>query len=208
MNIVDLTHTFDSDMPAYPGDPKSTLVQATTIEKDGYTDHKLSTLMHVGTHMDAPLHMIPNGRRMDDMPLSQCFGPGVLIDAREKKTVDADLLHGITIPKNAFVLVYTGYEEKWKTDDFFVGHPPITEAFAQKMVEANVHGVGMDMIGPDEPPYPTHKILLGNGIFIIENLTNLDKLLGKSFDVMAIPMKLHTDAAPVRVIATLQGESS
>ena len=69
------------------------------------------------------------------------------------------------------------------------------------MVELGVHAVGMDTLGPDEPPFPTHKILLGNGILIIENLTNLDKLIGKQFDVIALPVKLATDAASVRVIA-------
>lgn len=203
MKIIDLTHAFTADMPAYPGDPKSELLQATSIAKDGYTDHKLTTLMHVGTHMDAPLHMIPNGKTMDEIEPDKFFGPGILIDARGQSSVNADLLTNVSIPADSFVLVYTGYEDKWKTDAYFVDHPPITESFAKRLVELKVHGVGMDMIGPDEPPFPTHKILLGHEILIIENMTNLKQLLEKSFDIIALPAKFATDAAPVRVIATL-----
>lgn len=49
-------------MPVYPGDPKPTLEQVAFIAKDTFNDHKLTTVMHVGTHIDAPLHMIANGK--------------------------------------------------------------------------------------------------------------------------------------------------
>lgn len=52
--------------------------------------------------------------------------------------------------------------------------------------------------------YPIHKILLTKEVLIIENLTNLKSLVGvQSFDVFAFPMKLHAEAAPVRVVARI-----
>jgi kynurenine formamidase len=74
------------------------------------------------------------------------------------------------------------------------------------MVKLEVKIVGMDMLGPDyDKPWATHKVLLGNDILILENLTNLDQLLNiEHFDVIALPAKLHSDAAPVRVVAIIK----
>lgn len=206
MRTIDLTHEFTPDMPSYPGDPKAELTQVATITKDTFTDHKVTTTMHVGTHMDAPLHMIEGGAYMSQIPLEQCFGPGVLVDARGTSAIDVDSLTGITVPEHAIVLVWTGYSAKYRTPDYFSGYPAMTEGFAHEMVKRKVKIVGMDILGPDhDTPWPAHKILLGNGTLIIENLTNLDQLVGvKTFEIIALPAKFQTDAAPVRVVATVK----
>ena len=193
-------------MPVYPGDPKSTLEQVAHIEKDTYNDHKITTVMHVGTHMDAPLHMIENGKRMDEISPERFFGRGVLIDVREKMDIDITVLEGIEIEKGSVVLLYTGFGSKYRTDDYFKDYPELKEDFANKMVELEVKMVGMDMLGPDyDKPWLTHKILLGKDITILENLTNLNQLLNvEEFEVIALPAKLQADAAPVRVIAKIQ----
>lgn len=205
MKFIDLTHTFTSDMPVYPGDPKATLEQAAFIDKDSYNDHRLTTVMHVGTHMDAPLHMIANGKKMDEIYPERFFGKGVLLDVRGKMEIDSSVLQGREIQEGSIVLLYTGFGSKYRTDAYFKDYPQLTEDFAKKMVGMRVKMVGMDMLGPDyDKPWTTHKILLGSDITILENLTNLDQLLTvKSFEVIALPMKLQADAAPVRVVARI-----
>ena len=203
MKYIDLTHTFVDNMPVFPGDPATTLKQITSISKEGYTDHQLTTVMHVGTHMDAPLHMIAGGKYMSEISIDHFVGPGLLVDARNKKIVDGDLLHGLTIPRGGIVLVLTGMDKKYKTPAYDTGHPSFTESFARAMVAAGVKILGMDVINPDtQESYPVHKILLSKEVLIIENCTNLESLVGvKSFEVFAFPMKLHAEAAPVRVVA-------
>lgn len=205
MKIIDLTHTFTSDMPVYPGDPKATLDQTAFIDKDTYNDHKLVTQMHVGTHMDAPLHMVAGGKRIDELDVERFMGKGVVIDVREKQKIDASVVSQ-DIQSGSVVLLYTGFGEKYRTEEYFKNYPELTEDFANKMVELRVKMVGMDMLGPDlDVPWTTHKILLGNNILILENLTNLDQLLQeKDFEVIALPAKLQSDAAPVRVIAKIE----
>ncbi len=205
MKIIDLTHTFDSDMPVYPGDPKSTLEQVAHIEKDTFNDHKITTVMHVGTHMDAPFHMIVSGKKVDEINPDRFFGKGVLIDVRGKKDIDVSALKGIKVKKNSIVLLYTGFGKKYRSTNYYKDYPELKEDFARKMVELGVKIVGMDMLGPDyDKPWITHKILLGNDIVILENLTNLDQLLNiATFQIIALPAKLKSDAAPVRVVAVL-----
>jgi kynurenine formamidase len=206
MKYIDLTHTFTSDMPVYPGDPKATLEQVAHIEKDTFNDHKITSVMHVGTHMDAPLHMIEGGKKMDEINPERFFGKGVLIDVRGKMKIDVSILGGVKIEKGAIVLLFTGFGSKYRTDDYFKDYPELSEDFANRMVELGVKSVGMDMLGPDyDKPWLTHKILLGNDITILENLTNLDQLLNAGeFEVIALPAKFQADAAPVRVIARLK----
>lgn len=203
MKIIDLTHTFDNGMPSYPGDPKSILEQVAHIEKDTYNDHKVTTVMHVGTHMDAPFHMIANGKKMDEIEPNRFIGPGVVLDVRGKQKIDVSVLEGIAVEQGSIVLVYTGFGTKFRDKSYFEGYPEFTEDFAKKLVELKVKIVGMDMLGPDyDKPWPAHKILLGKEILIIENLTNLDQLLNVgNFEVIALPAKFKADAATVRVIA-------
>jgi kynurenine formamidase len=205
MKIIDLTHTFDADMPVYPGDPKSSLKQVARIEKDTYNDFKLETVMHVGTHMDAPFHMIEEGKKLDEINPEKFFGRGVLIDVRGKEKIDQAVLTDQSI-EEAVVLLYTDRGSLYREADYYKKVPYLTEGFARAMVDAKVKIVGMDMLGPDlDTPWPTHKILLGSEILLLENLTNLDQLLRvKNFDVVALPPKFKTDAAPVRVVALVK----
>jgi kynurenine formamidase len=204
MKFVDLTHTFTNDMPVFPGDPKATLKQTIFIEKDGNNDHTLKTAMHVGTHMDAPLHMLAHGKRIDELSLEHFFGQGVLIDVRKKKKIDVDCLKGVTLKKNSCVLLFTGWSDKFGTDTYFKDYPEITESFAKKLIELKVKMVGLDCPSPEQkPPWTIHKTFLANDILILENLTNLKQLLGKNFEVIALPAKLQADAAPVRVVALM-----
>ena len=78
MKYIDLTHTFDADMPVYPGDPLPELVQIADLHKEGYTDYQIKTGMHVGTHMDAPLHMLDGGKRLSDIAVEKFLGKGCL----------------------------------------------------------------------------------------------------------------------------------
>lgn len=204
MKYIDLTHTLVDNMPVYPGDPAMSLKKIATIAKNGFTDHLLTTAMHVGTHMDAPLHMIEGGAYMSDLPLESFVGSGVCIDVRGKDKIEGDVIPK-NIPAGAIVLLCTGMSKKYGTDAYNTDYPKISEAFAQKVVTKDVKILGIDMLNPDtSESYPIHKILLAKPVLIIENLTNLEILVGvKKFDVFAFPMKLHAEGAPVRVVARI-----
>ncbi|OGE88383.1 MAG: hypothetical protein A3J07_01140 [Candidatus Doudnabacteria bacterium RIFCSPLOWO2_02_FULL_49_13] len=198
---IDLTQTFGPVMPVYPGDPAPELKQITTIEKDGFTDHQLNTAMHVGTHMDAPWHMIAGGKRISEISPEKFFGRGILIDVRGRDQIGPELLAGAQA--GDMVLVLTGFGAKFHKADYYDTYPELTVEFAQKAAELQVNLIGLDTPSPDRTPFAVHKILLGAGILIVENLTNLEQLLNQKFEVVALPAKLETDAAPTRVIAML-----
>ncbi len=202
MPYIDLTRTFGPDMPVYPGDPEPKLERIAEIAAQGYTDHHLDSGLHVGTHVDAPLHMVAGGKLLSDIPVERFFGRGVLLDGRGKSVLDADLLAGVSLQSGDIVLVHTGWDGYWGEKNYFSEYPHLTKALAQKLVDAKVHLVGLDTPSPDYKPYPIHKLLLGHDVLIVENLMGLGQLVGvPKFDVIALPAKLHADAAPVRVLA-------
>jgi len=190
-------------MPSYPGDPEPELLQTAFAAKDGYNDFRVKTGMHVGTHMDAPLHMLKNGKRLSEYLPEYFFRACTLIDARSKK-IDASLLKSATVEKGSAVLVMTGWYETFGTSKYFESYPEVTRSFAEKIISLGVKIIGTDTPSPDRAPFSVHKLLLGNDVLIIENLTNLNALpKDAQFDLVALPAKFDTEAAPARVVAVL-----
>jgi kynurenine formamidase len=202
MQFIDLTHTFADPMPAFPGDPPAKLVPHHTTE--GCPLYQVNTGMHVGTHMDAPLHMLPEGVSISKLPLQKFLGRGLLIDARGSAAIDVDLLTGVNLQRGDIVLVLTGSSSRFHEPIYYEQYPEVSDAFAAALVNAGVSILGLDTPSPDRSPYLIHRTLLRAGVLIVENLTNLEALLNvNSFEVIALPTKFQAEAAPVRVIARI-----
>lgn len=189
--------------PVYPGDPATKIESAGVFDKDGYNDHYVSIGTHVGTHIDAPLHMIADGKTIDQFPLGKFVGRGVYVKV-DNKTFDLEKLKNIDIREGDVVLFHTGMSDFYGQREYFDQSPEIPEEIAKYLVGKKISMVGMDMCSPDQPPFNTHKILLGGDILIIENLTNLSELEGKEFKIYALPLKLQIDASPSRVTAIIE----
>lgn len=204
MRFIDLSHTFDDNMPVYPGDSAAELKQTAIISEHGHNSFCLHSGMHAGTHMDAPLHMIPDGAYLSDIPVTQFFGRGVLIDARGQQEITESLLDGVLLERGDIVLILTGWYKYFRKPDYYKDFPQVSPAFAERLVEIGVAIVGLDTPAPDRWPFPVHKILLSQNVLLIENVNNLEELLHiKNFTVFAVPAKYHCEAAHVRVVAQL-----
>jgi len=203
MKIIDLTHTFTETMPVFPGDELPRLKE--NIDSENNIVHfDIQTGMHIGTHMDGPLHMIPGGRKLSEISVDRFVANGHVIDARGQKEIGVDLLEGKEIAEGDCVLIYTGFDQKFREPVFYTDHPDLTEGFAQKLVDLKIKFVGMDAPSPDKAPYKIHRILLKEEILIIEGMNNLSQLLFEDkFEVVALPAKFEAEAAPVRVIAKI-----
>lgn len=204
MEIVDLSVAVNENTPAYPGDPKTVIKPAGVFDKDGYNDHLVSIGTHMGTHIDAPLHMVAEGKALDHIPIEQFVGRGCYISV--ESGFDLEAVRQADIREGDIVLFHTGIISRYHEPDYYKNYPEIPAEIAKYLVEKKVKMVGMDMSGPDHPPHKIHKIFLSAGVLIIENLTNLDKLAGKEFSVYALPIKLDLDGAPARVIAQIINE--
>jgi kynurenine formamidase len=202
MKLIDLTHTIRRNIAVFPGDDPIQLEQIRTLESDGFNNFRLSTGMHVGTHIDGPMHMTSDTRMIADLPLEMFTGKGVLIDVRGERKVEMRETFLTLIQPGDIVLFYSGLDLKFGEQDYFTTYPDITEELACFLAEQHVKIVGLDWVSPDHDPYAIHAILFKSNVLIIENLTNLGQLLNETdFEVFAFPLKIEADSSIVRVVA-------
>ena len=202
MKLIDLSHTFRANMPAYPTDEAPAITQTSFMEKEGYVCYRVETGMHAGTHMDSPMHFFPDGQKICDISLDLLFGRGHLIDARGKTEINSSFLENQSIEEGDIVLIFTGFDKHFGEEKYYKNYPTLTKDCAEKIIELGVKMIGSDTPSPDYPPFDAHKILLSKGVLILENLTNLETLLGiRDFEIIALPPKFETEAAPARIVA-------
>ncbi len=201
--LYDLTQTLNENIPVYPGDPKVKVEQAGVIAKDGFCDHLLTMGTHNGTHMDAPMHMIDGGKGLKDYPVERFVVPAVCIDVRGG--FDAAKVAGQIPEAGIGVLFYSGASDYFSEEKYWHEYLVPDEATIKVLIDKKVSIVGVDTGSFDiAEDFPVHKALLAADILLIENLTNLAPLAGKSFELCALPIKLEQDGAPARVIAKLE----
>ena len=215
--IIDLTHTLSSEIPGWDLGCKFEL--ETTVDYKDCTPpnlfrvQKINMLAQMGTHMDAPLHVIPGGTSIDHIPVDQVAGEGVILDVHKagpEPITARDLEKGnLRVQEGDLVFLWTGWGDKFSTPEYDP-HPYLSEEAAGYLVEKKVKVVGLDVLTPDLPaPFRkedyrgvVHETLLGNGVLIIENLGHLDEVAGKRLWICAAPMKVRDgDAGFVRVLA-------
>ena len=200
--LIDLSVDLNEKTPVYPGDPETKIKPAGTLGTSGYQDHYVCVGTHVGTHIDAPSHMITGGKNLNEFPIEKFSGRGVYIG------VDGDFnleeIKKIDIQEGDIVLFHTGMSAKYHEPVYFGEYPAMSEEIAKWLVEKKAKIVGVDTCSVDNvESFPIHKILLDAEILIIENLTNLSELATKHFEIFAFPIKLNIDGAPVRVVAKI-----
>lgn len=201
MSLIDLSRPLSEQTPVYPGDPAVKIDSAGVMNSDGYTDHLLYIGTHVGTHIDAPAHMIDGGKTLDQYPPEKFVSRGRYIDATQG--FELATVEQADIAKGDIVLFHTGMADQYGRDSYFEQYPSIPEEIVHYLVAQEVAIVGMDTCSPDHEPFNIHKLLLGSDVLIIENLTNLGRLANQEFGIMALPLPISLDGAPVRVFADI-----
>ncbi len=206
--ITDLSHLVEDKMPTFPGDPIPRIQTVATVKEQGYQEKQLTVSTHTGTHIDAPAHIFEHLPELDAVSLEHFIGQGQVLDVSrvEQRCLEADLLNAVQVADTIdFILFYSGWDKKWAEAGYFLDFPYLSSQLAEKLVRLKIKGVGLDFCSVDrldDRKLSAHKILLKNGVIIIENLTNLHKLIGKTFTLVALPLKIaHADGAPARVIA-------
>lgn len=201
MHIIDLSMPIDERTPVFPGDKAPEIRQAATIQKDGVNQLRITINTHFSTHIDAPFHMLETGKKLTDSPIETFVGEAIVIDARNQKNIEPSL---DAVRANDIVFFCTNHTKKAYDQIFFHNNPVITKKTATELVKKKIKMVGIDSFTPDNEPYDVHKIFLKQDIMIVENLVNLDKLIGKRFMCYVLPLKIQdADGAPCRVIGVL-----
>ena len=92
--IYDISVDIRKGMPVYPKDPHFRFRQVSTLEKDGFSAHKIMMGNHTGTHVDAPSHFIPGGATVSDLSLDLMNGRARVVEIHHPEKIDLPLVSG------------------------------------------------------------------------------------------------------------------
>ena len=247
MRIVDLSLPINGDMAGLPGfetyrnNPTRTYPlsvmsdrQKATLAERGLksesepeiSNHMLSKveiITHVGTHIDAPLHMLEDTWSVDRIPLERLVKKGRIIPLTDVPaggmvTAAAILKSGVDFDETVIPILHTGWTEKtWGTPEFWDETVYMHRDAAELLVERGVSAVAIDFFPefpfwrsgierPEgQPPGHNHRLLLGNRIIIIQMVTNVGAIGAGDFTLSAVPLRLEgLDGSPARVFATIE----
>lgn len=209
MNILDLSHRLSPKTAPYPGGDAPPVFEHThVLERDKFNAWTVSLGMHLGTHVDVPMHLVQDDRWVADFDLSDFCGQGQLIwlpDLPAKAPITPQMLGDIKAP---VVLIATGWDRYLEAEPgrYFGEHPSLTLEAAEHLMGSGVRLLGLDSPSPDHVPFAAHRALLRQGVPIVENLRGLSALRGvPRFTFFAPPLKIEAEASLVRAFALWEG---
>jgi kynurenine formamidase len=181
---------------------------------------------HVYTHVDAPLHFLPDGRHIAEMPIDQWMGDAAVVDMTHLgpngEVTGADLdRRGAHVRRGDIVLLWTDWPRRMSVGDvrFWREGPYTGRSGCQWLIDRGAKAVGYDyppdqcirdtVAEPRRKPardeYTTHAMFFPAGITVIEYLTNLEQIRAPRCRFIALPLKIEgADGSPVRAIALVE----
>jgi arylformamidase len=199
MKIYDVSLPIYEGMPVYKNKPEKQ-PSFHTGQSGHVTETRIEMDVHTGTHVDAPLHMIPGGDTIETLPLEKLVRKAKVIDlTNASEAITGSDLEGKDIQTGDFVLFKTknSWDTSFNFDFIYVNH----EA-AKVLTEIGVSGVGIDALGVEraQENHPTHKELFKNDVIIIEGL-QLKEVPEGEYLMVAAPLKIRgLDASPARIV--------
>ncbi len=202
MRIHDVTRLISEDMTVYK-DRESKKIKRTVVadyEKADYYESRIDMDMHCGTHIDAPLHMIKGGDTIEKYDLSKFIGDCKVFDLTDvDEAIRKKDIENLDIQKDDIVIFKT-------KNSFDQGYNPkfvyIEEDAAMYLSEKGIKTVGIDAmsIERDKKEHPSHKIILGANIGVIEDLYLKNVGQGQYF-LSALPLNIRgSEASPIRAV--------
>ncbi len=212
-NIIDVSHVVEHGLITYKGLPAPLICDYLSREQSrqhyaegtGFHIGKIEMVANTGTYVDSPFHRYVDGKDLSELPLSSLANlAGIVI--RANNAIDLSLFQKLDLVGKA-VLIHTGWDKHWNTDQYFEGHPFLTAEIAQFLVDAHVKLVGIDSYNIDDIKNlarPVHTILLKSEIPIVEHMCNLAALPDDGFNFFAVPVKVKNFGTfPVRAFGIL-----
>ena len=205
MKARDISVTVSPDLPVWPGDPAVVLERyLSQAAGDQANVSRLACSVHVGTHVDAPIHFVEGGRGVDELSWETLVGDALVADARGLHTITAAALEALAIPPGTRrLLLKTDNSALWSSGVFEEGYVALEPDAARWVVEREIALLGVDYLSVqlyDDPNPDTHRILLEAGVVLLEGL-DLGDVSPASYVLVCLPLKLRgADGAPARVV--------
>jgi arylformamidase len=201
--LVDVSHVVEHGMITYKGLPAPIICDYLSREESRkhyaegteFQIGKIEMVANTGTYLDSPFHRYHDGQDLSQLALSAIAnleGIVIRVDDLASQAIDASLFQHVEVREKA-VLVQTNWDIYWGTEQYFVGHPFLTQDAAQFLASNGAKLVGIDSLNIDDirdTTRPVHSILLKAGVPIVEHLCNLKALPNEGFKFFAVPVKV------------------
>jgi len=206
MRFIDISVPISPQMPVWPGDGSVVVEQVSSIsEGDESNVSRLACTVHTGTHLDAPRHFIEGGKTIDQIPIRRLMGRAYVVDLTEVDSITEEVLENAGIPvRTRRILFKTRNSELWSAGkrEFTEDYVSVEPSGARWLVKRGAQLVGVDYLSVSayKNPEPTHRILLGDGVLILEGL-DLSEVEQGRYTLYCLPLKIrNADGAPVRAV--------
>jgi arylformamidase len=215
--LIDLSHGIEHGMITYQGLPAPIISDYLSREdsKSHYAEGtsfqigKIEMVANTGTYVDSPFHRYAEGKDLCELPLSSTANlAGLVVRAPSNvRSLGLELFTKQDLAGKA-VLIHTGWDIHWRTEQYFEGHPFLTGGAAKYLCQSGAALVGIDSYNIDdtaEGSRPVHSILLRAGVPIVEHLCCLEELPDNGFTFFAVPAKVRgLGSFPVRAFAVVE----
>ncbi|UCG31686.1 MAG: cyclase family protein [Phycisphaerales bacterium] len=201
---MDCTRTLRAGMIQWPDDPVFELRRLADMNQgDDANVTFMAASVHIGTHIDAPMHFVAGQPGIDELSLDDLCGEATVVHLREDRDVGPEDFAHVPEKHLRRVLFRTANEKRWEKGAFDKGFAAISPAAARRLVEAGTRLVGVDYASVDRydaADRPVHKILGAAGVIMVESV-DLSGVEAGRYEMIALPIKLAgADGAPARVI--------
>lgn len=202
MRIYDISQPVRDGIAVWPGDRPFELAWSMSRAAGASVNVAAASLsMHTGTHVDGFRHVTDDGATAAAMPLAPYLGPAVVVDARGRDRLTAELLDGVDPDVTPRVLFRT--REVVDPTRFPEDVAWITPELAHALVASGFRLVGTDApsIDPiDSATLDAHRILAAGGVANLENAV-LTQVPPGRYILVALPLPLvDADSSPVRAV--------
>lgn len=202
MKVYDISMAVTPEIITYKNNEanKPIFENQANFSNSSHYETRLTTNLHTGTHIDAPLHMMEDGATMEAYDLNRFIVPCRVLDLRQVSgMIHKSDLEPFKVQAGEFLLFKTKNSWEEAFDFEFVS---LADDGAMYLADIGIEGAGIDALGieRDQSDHMTHKSLLGKGIIILEGLRLKDVPEG-SYELIALPVKLEgVEAAPTRAV--------
>jgi kynurenine formamidase len=155
LEFIELSHEWGSHTPVYPGFPDIVIFRLATHAMHGVMSQQVRTVMHNGTHVNAPLHLVQGGQGVGELSLDLFFGTGPVLEVPKGEwglIEPADLEAAGEVRAGDMVMINTGWHRRYADSMEYFGHGPgLSGAAARWLVDRRVKLVGIDTATIDHP---------------------------------------------------------
>src|ERR1041385_2105538 len=173
MRFIDLSHTIEHGLITYKGLPAPLICDFLSRKqsREHYAEGtefqigRIEMVANTGTYLDTPFHRYADGHDLSQLMLkSMANVDGIVLRAKSQgeRAIDAAQFRDMEVTGRA-VLIHTGWDQHWRTDRYFAGHPFLTKDGAQLLADEGAALVGIDSYNIDDTDdltRPAHSILL------------------------------------------------